>query len=39
LTKAGPSPIDLLRPIAERLPVGRDASGRFGTSVVGAGKG
>jgi hypothetical protein len=35
LIKAGPSPIDLLRPVSERLPVGRDSGGRLQKSVVG----
>jgi hypothetical protein len=39
LIKAGPSPIDLLRPVAEGSPVGRDSCGRLQNSVVGGGVG
>jgi hypothetical protein len=39
LIKAGPSPIDLLRPVAERSPVGRETGGRLHKSVVGEGVG
>ena len=34
LTKAGPSRIDLLRPVAERSPVGRDSGGRLQIGAV-----
>jgi hypothetical protein len=35
LIKAGPSPIDLLRPVSERSPVGRDSGSRLLKSEVG----
>jgi hypothetical protein len=38
LIKAGPSPIDLLRPVSERSPVGRDSGSRQ-KSAVGGGVG
>jgi hypothetical protein len=37
LIKAAPSPIDLLRPVAERSPVGRESGGRLPKSAVGGG--
>jgi hypothetical protein len=39
LIKAGPSPIDLLRPVAERSPVGSESGGRLQNSAVGGGIG
>jgi hypothetical protein len=39
LIKAGPSPIDLLRPVSEYSPVGRDSGSRLPKSVVGGGVG
>jgi hypothetical protein len=37
LIKAGPSPIDLLRPVSERSPVRRDSGSRLLKSEVGGG--
>jgi hypothetical protein len=39
LIKAGPSPIDFLRPVAEQDLAGRGAGGRLSKSVVGGGVG
>jgi hypothetical protein len=39
LTKTGPSPIDMLRPVGERLPVGYESDSQFRKSVVGGGVG
>jgi hypothetical protein len=35
LIKAGPSPIDLLRPVSERSPAGRESGGRVPKSAIG----
>jgi hypothetical protein len=37
LIKAGPSPLELLSPVAERLPVGRDSCSRLSKNAVGSG--
>jgi hypothetical protein len=39
LIKAGPSPLDLLRPVAERSPAGCDSGSRLPKSAVGEGVG
>jgi hypothetical protein len=37
LIKAGPSPIELLRPVSECSPIGRDSGGRLKKSAIGGG--